>query len=212
MKDNFEKKLLVLRYWLQGKEWFKALEALELGLSIHTGLRKDGKTREFEHQVVQALYAKTLVDQLLYPEETIITIILHDSPEDYDWVTYDMLEKKFGKFVADAIFRMAKKTNGIVKSEEKYFGDIAQCPICSFAKPVDRFHNLLSMDGVFSLSKQKEYIEETEKKILPLAKKGRRLFPSQEPAFENIKLVINQQIALYKSMHSFWEKTLMVNE
>ncbi len=210
MKVNYEKNLIALRYWLQGRKYFKALEALELALTIHTGLRKDGKTREFEHQVVQALYAKTVIDSLLYPEETLITIFLHDSPEDYDWVTYDMLCQKFGKFSADAIFRMAKKTNGTQKTSEFYFDELAKCPICTFAKPVDRFHNLLSMDGVFALKKQKEYIAEAEEKIIPLAKMGRRKFPSQEPAYENIKLVLNQQIALYRSMHKFWEQTLEV--
>lgn len=206
MKVNYEKNIIALRYWLQGKKYFKALEALELGLSIHTGVRKDGKTREFEHMVVQALYAKTAIDNLLYPEETLIVILLHDSVEDYDWVTYDMLEDKFGSFVADAIFRMSKKISGIKKSDEQYFDEISKCPICSFAKPVDRFHNLSSMDGVFSLEKQIEYIAEAEERIIPLAKAGRRKFPSQEPAYENIKLVLNQIIALYESMHEVIKK------
>lgn len=205
MKVNYEKNLIALRYWLQGRKYYKALEALDLGLSVHTGLRKDGKTREFEHMVVQALYVKTVIDNLLYPEETIIVTLLHDSVEDYD-LSYDFLSKKFGTLSTDAIFKMSKKIKGIKKSEDHYFEEMASCPICSFAKPVDRFHNLSSMDGVFTLEKQIQYIAEAEEKIIPLAKSGRRLFPSQEPAYENIKLILNQQISLYRSLHVFWEQ------
>jgi (p)ppGpp synthase/HD superfamily hydrolase len=209
MKISYEKNLIALRYWLHGRNYFKALEALELGLSIHTGLRKDGRTKEFEHQVVQALYVKTVIESLLFPEETLVVVLLHDTVEDYD-ITYDTLNKKFGSLIADAVFRMSKKVNGIKKSEDHYFAEISECPMCSFAKPVDRFHNLLSMDGVFKLEKQKEYIAESEEKIIPLAKAGRRKFPFQEPAYENIKLVLNQQIALYRSMHKLWDQTLEV--
>ena len=45
-------------------------------------------------------------------------------------------------------------------------------------------------------TKFEEYISECEKHILPMLKEARRIFPEQEPAYENIKLVLMSQIEL----------------
>ena len=55
------------------------------------------------------------------------------------------------------------------------------------------------MVGVFKEEKQKEYIREAETKILPALKIARRNFPSQEPAYENVKLMMKSQIALLEA-------------
>lgn len=44
-----QKRLVSLRYWLIGRRYFTALEAMEFAAAHHTGFRKDGKTPEF-HQ------------------------------------------------------------------------------------------------------------------------------------------------------------------
>jgi hypothetical protein len=56
------------------------------------------------------------------------------------------------------------------------------------------------MLNVFSLTKQKYYIEETETLILPMLKQARRRFPDQEPAYQNIKLILNSQIELIRAV------------
>ena len=73
---------LSLRYWLHGKEYFTALKAMDLANFYHDGMRKDGKTPEFHHQVSIAAYIRTLPN-LLKPEATITAAFLHDLVEDY---------------------------------------------------------------------------------------------------------------------------------
>jgi len=200
---RFEKLNITLRYWLLGisqkdKEYLKCLEAMEFAAKFHCGVRKDGVTPEFEHQLTIAHYVRTLIPHLIYPSETISTIFLHDVPEDYDVHSIE-IENRFGKIVADATERLTKTFRGIKKTEEAYFGAIAECPIASIGKGGDRIHNLQTMVGVFKEEKQKEYIREAETKILPALKIARRNFPSQEPAYENVKLMMKSQIALLEA-------------
>lgn len=57
LSDNaYQRLFIAMRYWLIGvskndKQYEPALEALEYAKHIHIGLRKDGKTPEFQHQI-----------------------------------------------------------------------------------------------------------------------------------------------------------------
>jgi hypothetical protein len=70
MEQNYEKMKIALRAFLQGRKYYKALRAMDFAENLHTGVRKDGAP-EFSHQVSQALYAITMIDLLMFPEETI---------------------------------------------------------------------------------------------------------------------------------------------
>jgi hypothetical protein len=61
------------------------------------------------------------------------------------------------------------------------------------------------MLGAFDLAKQQEYIQETEEYILPALKEARRRFPHQEPAYENIKHMLQSQIELLSAVHKALE-------
>ena len=52
------------------------------------------------------------------------------------------------------------------------------------------------MGNAFSVAKQLSYLTETEELVLPMIKISARLFPLQEPAFENAKLALRSQISL----------------
>jgi len=199
---KYEKLKITLRYWLLGMaqsnpDYVKCVEALEFACNIHTGVRKDGKTPEFEHQLVITHYMRTLINNLLFPAETICASLLHDVCEDYD-ISYDEIERRFGKKVRDAVERLTKVYRGVNKSAENYFNEISQCPIASIVKGGDRIHNFQSMVGVFTKEKQESYIKEAEDNIIPALKIARRSFPSQEMAYENIKLMMRSQIELIK--------------
>jgi (p)ppGpp synthase/HD superfamily hydrolase len=201
--SKYEKLKITLRYWLLGisqvnPEYNKCIEALEFASTIHNGKRKDGVTPEFEHQLIIAHYLRTLVNNLMFPSETICVAILHDVCEDYD-VSYDEIERRFGKVVRDGVERLTKIYKGVKKSDEEYFNGISECPIASVGKGGDRIHNLQSMVGVFTKEKQEKYILEAETHIIPALKKARRLYPKQEMVYENIKLMMLSQIQLIKS-------------
>jgi (p)ppGpp synthase/HD superfamily hydrolase len=202
---KFEKKLLTLRQQLVGAQYFHALAALEFAIRYHTGVRKDGITPEFQHQVEIALFALTLPN-LMYRQEVIATILLHDVREDYGVTDGEVRglifnDPEFADRVARAVDNMTKEFRGVKRDEQDLFEAMANDPIASIAKGCDRMHNLQSMVGVFKLEKQKEYIREVHDLFFPMLKKARRLFPHQVMAYENIKHILESQIQLIEAVH-----------
>jgi (p)ppGpp synthase/HD superfamily hydrolase len=206
MKQNYDKMKIALRAFLQGRKYFRALRAMDFAEQRHNGKRKDGQP-EFSHQVSQALYAITMVDLLMFPEETICVIFLHDIIEDKG-VTHKELVELFGEVIGDATLKMSKVVDGMRIPDEIYYKILSTCPIASVAKGFDRVHNLMTMLGGFKPEKRASYIEETLNKTVPMLKIGRRSFPEQQPVYENIKFVMTNQIQLYVALN---EKDLQVS-
>ncbi len=202
--DPFKKKALVLRQYLAGAGYFNALKAMEFAARYHTGKRKDGVTPEFDHQISIALFALTLPN-LKYREEIITTIFLHDVREDYGVTDGEIRElfddSEFAVRVCRAVGNMTKEWRGVKKDEVALFEAMAEDPIASIAKGCDRIHNYQSMIRVFTLPKQKSYIEEGIRLFLPMLKMARRLFPDQALAYENIKHMLLSQIDMIKAIH-----------
>ncbi len=196
MKEDFEKMKIAIRYWLSGKNYYKAVEAMNFAEQYHNGKRKDGN-HEFSHQVSQANLAKTLIHHLRFPEQTFILIFLHDIIEDKENVSYEMIEKKFGVKICEYVDTMTKEYRGTKYGNEPYYVDLAECPVASVAKGLDRIHNLMSMLNAFKPEKRVSYIQETLDYTIPMLKKARRNFPDQEGAYENIKFIITNQIQIY---------------
>jgi (p)ppGpp synthase/HD superfamily hydrolase len=199
------KKLSVLRQLLIGAKYFRALRALEFAQTYHTGIRKDGVTPEFDHQLSIALYVMTLPD-LIHREATIAAVLLHDISEDYSVSRLEIINlfpgsAEFAILVADGVDKVTKKYRGRIKDEDMLFDAMAEDPIASIVKPADRSHNLQTMVGVFTVEKQIAYIDFAETRVLPMMKIARRRFPEQTNAYENTKHVIKGQIELIRAMH-----------
>lgn len=203
--NKYEKLRVALRYWLLGKAqvdkaYFDAMDALEWGSTLHVGTRKDGVTPEFQHQIEIAHYIRTLPD-LLFPAQTITAALLHDSTED-GYTTCDEVTRRYGHQVGQTVFRLDKRG----KKTEEYFQQLATDPIGSVVKGSDRIHNMQSMVGVFTMNGQLHYIKEVKEHFLPMLKASRRLYPQQEPAYENIKHVLKSQVQLIEHIHAAKEE------
>lgn len=196
-----DKKTISLRYWLLGRGYHLAHKAMMFASTFHTGTRKDGCTHEFDHQLFVALYVKTLCNHLDFPEETLATVLLHDVAEDYD-VGFEEIESLFGASVANAVQLLTKKHRGDKIPADLYYKEICKDRIASVVKGADRMHNIQTMQSCFNFDKQNKYIKETEELVLPMLKQARRVFTTQEPAYENIKLILKSQIELIKAIHS----------
>ncbi len=196
MEQDFEKMLISIRYWLLGKKYYKSLKAMEFAKKFHTGKRKDGSP-EFSHQISQVAYIRTIIGTFDNPEDIICTIFLHDVCEDYN-VSFEEIKALFGESVAKSVYLMTKVFRGTKKTPEEYFSDMLDDLTASISKGCDRIHNHYTMIGGFTAEKQKSYIEETEKYIIPMLKAARRKYPEQEEAFENIKFVLMNQMSIYK--------------
>lgn len=194
-----DKKIISMRYWLLGKGFNIALDAMEYASGFHTGKRKDGSP-EFDHQLSIAHYIRTLADEIIWPENTLAASFLHDVCEDYD-VGFEEIEAKFGTSIKSAVNLLTKKHRGNSIDLTLYYREMINNPIASIVKGADRIHNIQTMTGVFDISKQKDYLKETEMYVLPMLKSSRRNFSLQEPAYENIKHVLYSQVYLIKAIH-----------
>lgn len=199
--QHTSKREISLRYWLQGAGLFRALKALEMAKSYHCGVRKDGVTPEIDHQISIAHYVRTLHSSLIYPEDTIITVMLHDVREDHG-VSDQEIEAQFGTQVAQAVNRLTKTFRGVHRDPHTLFANMSDDPIASIVKGADRIHNFNSMIGVFTKTKQLAYVAEAEQHFFPMLKRARRLHPSQEPGYENIKLVLRSQVTMIEAINS----------
>ena len=195
--SSYQKLRISMRYWLLGREYWQALEAMEFAQKWHTGTRKDG-TPEFSHQVWQAHYLRTIAPSLTNTQACLTVCFLHDVVEDYP-VTLDEIAQRFSPDIATSVGRISKVVEGMRKDSDTYFAGLAQDPVASICKGVDRIHNHASMVGAFSRIKQLSYMDETEADILPMLKTARRLFPRQEPAYENIRHYLVSQMMLIRT-------------
>lgn len=193
MADNFSKLYIALKFRLKGMGYYKAMNALELAKNIHDGLRKDGKTPEFQHQLEIALYIMTLKD-VQDLEGAIIAALLHDTDEDYP---HELSRDDLFQFEAEraeAIMRLNKHRS---KTLPEYFDVLAGDLIASLVKGVDRVNNFQSMNrGKFTLAKQAKYAEEIIIYFLPMLKKARKNFPQQMDAYYNIENMLKSQYEL----------------
>lgn len=185
-----------LRAWILGKEYYKAVEALEWAGRYHTGMRKDGETPEFHHQISIAHYVRTLPN-LRNQQSALIVTMLHDLVEDHN-ISIEEIIKRFGKEIADAVVLLSKQYYGTKKEAKEYYSGMDENYIASIVKGADRIHNFQTMGSIFTCKKQVEYIEECEVYILPMLKRARNNFPDQELAYENIKHALKGQIELLR--------------
>lgn len=195
------KQVLTMRAWLIGKGYFKALRAMEFAGSFHDGWRKDKITPEFNHQIFIAQYVQTILPSIMEDirEDVLCVCFLHDVPEDYS-VGFDEIEARFGTRVAAATKLMTKKYRGQIIPYETYFANLSTCAIASIVKGADRIHNIFTMSSAnWTHAKQESYITEVETWFKPMLKAARRQFPEQVSAYENIKTMLNVQIALIRA-------------
>jgi len=191
--ERYGKLKVSLYYYLLGRNYTTAMKAYNYAAKWHQGLRKDNATPEFQHQIEIALYLSTLKG--VVNEERVLTLaMLHDLLEDCPDVTQEDLEKEFGGSIAQDCEYLNKKE----KSTDMYFRWISTGIDISLVKGADRVHNMNSMKGVFSIAKQKEYVEEVEKYFLPMLKHARKVHPEQLQAYTSIEFVLRSQINLLR--------------
>lgn len=202
---KYKKLTIAVRYWLLGKGYLKALKAMEFARGYHVGKRKDGMTPEFMHQLEIVSYLRTL--SLVDMELVITATFLHDVLEDYDVEQEDIINL-FGEDVNDVVWSLTKVYKGTKKTPKAYFDEIANCPHSSVIKGADRVNNMGSMIGAFTINGQKHYVTEVETLFFPMLKYARQKFPQQESAYENLKLVLENQMRMVKALHIEIDKSI----
>lgn len=194
------KHTIALRYRLQGLEWYDAIRALNVVEEHHVGFRKDGITPSKMHQIETTNFLMGFKNSLMFPERSIICMLLHDTAED---THFNLLKirQEFGVDAESDVAEMTKEYEGVKKSPSEYFSGLVG-PVATVCKGIDRIHNMQTMSGVFKLEKQMEYTQETRDHFFTFLKRARREHPKQELIYEQIKFVLKQQCMLYESANS----------
>jgi (p)ppGpp synthase/HD superfamily hydrolase len=201
---KFDKLLISARYWLLGMaehdpDYFKVIEALELGLEHHDGYRNGGDP-EFIHQLGIFHYLRTLHKHIKNPKTVYKLVFLHDALEDPNqktkaFITPEDIREQFGEAFLVKLKKMSKEILG-QKNPDFSLDAVFDDEDTSVAKGGDRVDNVSSMIGVFKRARLERYVKETMEEFLPRLKKARRKFASQEAIYENIKMELVGTITL----------------
>lgn len=148
--------------------------AVAYAKEMHEGQTRSSGEPYYTHPVeVAGLLAEMKMDTA-----TIITAILHDTIEDTD-ATYEALEEKFGKEVADLVDGVSKLTRIESKTIEgkqaenfrKLLLAMSEDIRVLLVKLADRLHNMRTIDGIKKPEKRRRIALETLEIYVPLAER-----------------------------------------
>ncbi|MBI6727232.1 hypothetical protein YA0089_26820 [Pseudomonas viridiflava] len=191
------------------ERYIPVIKALRFAEEHHVGMRRCGKIRSFYHQLSILGDAISEHKKLKFPFLVYISVLLHDTIEDYPELAERLREEIPEGY--EYSLRMSKIRHGVKRDPQEVADEQANCIVCSVTKPLDRIHNQSTMIGVFELDKIEEQINETEKYILPLIKKAKMKFPEQNAIYESMKSDLNMQI-MYCRMYVEQGRKAKANE
>lgn len=212
---HFQKKQIALEFTLRGMsmadpKFIHALKAYELAKKYHSGMRKDGETPEFAHQLDIVGSVLSYHASLIDPVAVIVAAFLHDLVEDYSdgskiwkkdderlkslkpYNTEDLI-RDFGAAAGISNNRLSKVINGYEKTQRQYFDELATDCSALIVKAEDRLNNLSSMFLVFTLKKQREYAELVYEEFIPAMKAGEANFPEQACVYQKLKVRLKEK-------------------
>jgi len=203
MKQMSEQELLCTKLyakvsgWLEGLNYHLAMQALVFARNRHTGTRKDGVTPEFSHQLHMARFLKNLAVLVKNPQRVAALICIHDTVED-GLATLSDVRQVFPPDITKAVEKLSKIVGGEkMPNVVYYFCMLDDVDVC-LVKGIDRMHNIESMPGVFTLEKQRSYLEETEQFTLPMLKEARQRYPDHAEAFDIISHILKSYIIIIR--------------
>lgn len=169
--------------------YYQTIAAFDYAEKHHTGLRKDGVTPEFNHQLNILGFLVTQINNIKKPWLVLTVVLLHDTLEDNNHLEDEIIAKFPEAYVY--VNRISKVRRGVKLTNQEYYPPMAECEICSVAKGTDRLHNLTTMIGVMTTKKLEESVKETEDFVMVMLKDARKATPEQTAIYELLKSLIN---------------------
>ena len=176
--------------------------ALDFMRKKHEGqFRKGSKfatesVKYINHPLMMACHALALG---IKDDSTLAAILLHDVVEDTQTTLEELPVSDEARQIVDLVtFRMI---DGKTKEESKqiYYDRIKDNKNACIVKVIDRCNNVSTMAGCFKREKLIEYIDETEKYIIPLL----RIIKDEYSEYSNAAFVVKYQIiSLIESIKS----------
>jgi len=123
-------------------------------------------------------------------DDLLASILLHDVVEDTGVKTEELpFSDRIRRVVGLVSFSVP---DGMTKEEakEQYYKNISKNSDACIVKIIDRCNNVSTMAGCFSKDKLAEYVEETEKYVLPLT----NVLKTGYPEYSSLSFLIKYQI------------------
>jgi hypothetical protein len=199
---NSEVLIADLRDWLKGNGYDMAAGCLDLAVEKKAGkLRGDKRTPSILHEVSQALYTISLIEDDAYladPEAVLSLNFIHDLGEDFGLQGGELLKRLHDDGVkggtrltqlARDFELMTKKRDGIPKYENEwqYYEALQESENASVAKMIDRIHNLATQIGVKKEKRCSEYILNTFVILNDFVVAASKNSPEQAPVYKSLK-------------------------
>lgn len=155
--------------YARAKGYMETLKSLKIMTKYHEGqFRKSKKGEKVPYIVHPLTLACHAIALGIAEDDLLAACLLHDVLEDCD-VTRAELD--INENILDAVELVSfEDIDGLSheESKEKYYKKISGNKIASMVKILDRCNNISMMAAAFSKTKMAEYINETEKYILPI--------------------------------------------
>lgn len=176
---NHDKMYTFMTGYVNGAKLTESQKALTFAKDCHKlQKRKDGKPY-YIHPLMMACQATAMN---INNDHVVASILLHDVVEDCDVTLEELPVNDEIKHIVDLLTFNPENivfTNTFEKEQAKaeYYEKIKTSKEACLVKIIDRCHNVSSMAGVFSRMKLKEYIDETNRYVIPLIRYVKDFYP-----------------------------------
>ena len=203
------------------ENWAKVYTLFNFAASVHNGTRKGGDPEfSHQLNMVAYTFSMFSRSNVLSNDDLAVLvalIIMHDVPEDYYNEFECFVKNEFGGRVyndanpgsvtgyqvgiADDFYSEVLNLSVMMSrvdfysgnklSNKEYYARLRSNPFTSFAKAIDRIHNLSTMIGVMKPTRIKEYLNESVDFVLPMIKDSSRKYPMFAQHYEQLKSNMN---------------------
>ena len=168
--------------------YYQSSLALSFAAEKHEGQYRKGADHVpyINHPLTMACHALAMN----LNDDVVAAALLHDVCEDCG---VNPEELPVSGTVQDAVSLLSfsvKEGESKIEAKARYFSAISENRVASIVKVIDRCNNLSTMATGFSRAKMFEYIEETEKHVLPLVGQIKNSWPE----FYNAAFLLKYQI------------------
>ena len=148
----------------------QTIDVLPYARKLHEGQTRKGKEQVpyIYHPLLVACHALALG---LDDDDLVSAALLHDVCEDCGVLAENLPVNETTK---QAVALLTKSEN---KTTKQYYADISENWIATMIKFLDRCNNISGMATGFSQKKMVDYINETEKYIIPLLREAKHKYP-----------------------------------
>lgn len=178
------------------RKLYQTVKAMSFARKKHKGQRRDGEQKD----VAYINHPLTMVCQALsmqiYDDDILCAFLLHDVVEDTDTT---LEELPVSDEARELVRLMTKDPNPKDKAAAKkaYYDELKTNPKAALVKCFDRVNNLSNMALGFTRDKMAEYVEETEKYIVPLL----RVIKDEAPEYADPCWLLSYQ--MYSLLETF---------